>query len=102
MPPEGTTHTTQAPAPDGRTAAAEQAVREIVAQLLDVDEDALGAQEPLDAVEGWDSVNALRLLVHLERDLGRPVDFERFSAAHTVRELAALVVDATPTGEGAA
>jgi acyl carrier protein len=75
--------------------AAEQTVTEAFEQLLDLDPTACTRETPLPAVEGWDSVNALRLLVYLERELGVPLDFERFSAAERVGDLVSLVAGVT-------
>jgi len=94
------------PHEDGRRAAgaagAETArhVRETVAILLDLDEDSLSLAEPLDAVEGWDSVNALRVLMVLEREAGHPLDFDAFSAAGSLGEIADLLA-ATVAAAGA-
>ncbi|GEB61495.1 acyl carrier protein [Streptomyces gardneri] len=68
-------------------------VVEAVAQLLDVDEDTLALDAPLEAIEGWDSVNQLRILVYLERELGSSLDYDRFTAAETLGALASLVAD---------
>ena len=65
-------------------------VVETVAQLLDLDETELSADTPLSGIEGWDSVNALRVLVFLERELGVPVDYERFAAVTDLAGLAEL------------
>lgn len=89
MPPEANTdHTTS----DDQDAAVATVV-EAVAQLLDVDEDTLVLDAPLQAVDGWDSVNQLRILVYLERELGAPLDYDRFTAAETLGDLASLVAD---------
>ncbi|MFH8978134.1 acyl carrier protein [Streptomyces sp. NPDC017890] len=85
MPPEGTASALDA---------AERTVVETIARLLDADEDALGADTPLSAVEGWDSVNALRVLVALERETGAPLDYERFAAAETAGDIGAVVAAA--------
>ncbi|ATQ70963.1 MULTISPECIES: acyl carrier protein [Methylosinus] len=66
---------------------AERTVIEIVSQLLDVEESALDADTPFTAIEGWDSVNAMRVLVYLERELGTPVDFQSFMAAERIGDL---------------
>ncbi|GAA4850033.1 acyl carrier protein [Kitasatospora sp. NPDC048365] len=71
----------------------DQVVREVVAQLLDLDEDALSMDQPLADIAEWDSVNALRVLVYLERELGEPVDYDRFMRAELLADLAALVED---------
>jgi acyl carrier protein len=69
---------------------AEDLVAEVITDLLDLPEPVAGASTPLAAIDGWDSVNALRVLVYLEREVGHPLDYERFAAAQTVGDLAAL------------
>lgn len=76
------------------TASAEALVRDVVGQLLDVEPAALTAERRFAEIEGWDSVNALRILVYLEREAGGSIDFERFTKAETIGELAAVVHDA--------
>lgn len=88
MPPEA--HTDEAPVHED---AAVATVVEAVAQLLDVDEDTLVLDAPLQAIDGWDSVNQLRILVFLEREVGAPLDYDRFTAAETLGDLASLVAD---------
>lgn len=72
----------------------EDLVRDVVAQLLDVEPASLSAEQRFAEIEGWDSVNALRILVYLEREVGGSIDFERFTKAETLGELAAIVHDA--------
>ncbi|MCX4748867.1 phosphopantetheine-binding protein [Kitasatospora sp. NBC_01287] len=71
----------------------DQVVKEVVAQLLDLEEDGLSMEQPLADIEEWDSVNALRVLVYLERELGEPVDYDRFMKAELLADLSALVAD---------
>ncbi|MFH8443883.1 acyl carrier protein [Streptomyces sp. NPDC018026] len=83
--------------PEGTASALDSAMRtavETIARLLDADEDLLGPDTPLSAIEGWDSVNALRVLVALEREAGAPLDYERFAAAQTAGDIGALVAAA--------
>ncbi|GAA1955254.1 acyl carrier protein [Kitasatospora viridis] len=75
----------------------DQAVKDVLAQLLDLDETTLTPDRALAELDGWDSVNALRVLVFLERELGTSIDYERFMAAGSLGELTALVAD---TGTG--
>lgn len=72
----------------------EQIVQDVISQLLDVDAGALAMDRRFSEIEGWDSVNALRILVYLEREVGGSIDFERFTKAETLGELAAVVHDA--------
>jgi acyl carrier protein len=69
----------------------DQTVISILEVLLDVDPDTLTAQTTLDAIEAWDSVNALRVLVFLEQELGRPLDYDAFSQARTISDLGVVV-----------
>lgn len=59
----------------------------VIAELLDLDEDQLGPDTLLAGVEGWDSVNALRVLVFLERETAQPVDYQLFMAAEKVADI---------------
>ena len=72
----------------------EQIVQDVISQLLDVDAGTLEMEQRFAEIEGWDSVNALRILVYLEREVGGSIDFERFTKAETLAELAAVVHDA--------
>ncbi|GAA3824530.1 hypothetical protein GCM10022403_067450 [Streptomyces coacervatus] len=65
-------------------------VARIVADLLDVDQAGLTPATLLADIEGWDSVNQLRLLLHLERDLSAPLDYDRFLSAASLADLVLL------------
>ncbi|MDB4987800.1 MAG: acyl carrier protein [Myxococcaceae bacterium] len=65
----------------------ENSVKEVRALLLDTDEETLTADRKLEEIEGWDSVNALRVLVYLEREAGGRIDYDRFMSAKRVGEL---------------
>ncbi|MFE3461860.1 acyl carrier protein [Nocardiopsis aegyptia] len=69
----------------------EELVSEVVADLLDVDEDGLAPDVRLCDIRGWDSVNALRVLVFLERELGTELDYDAFDRARTLAEMAAVL-----------
>lgn len=71
----------------------EKIVTEVVSQLLDVDEAELAMDRPLAEIEGWDSVNLLRVLLYLERELGSTLDYEGFAHAQVLADLAAVVAD---------
>ena len=73
---------------------ADAIVAEVVAQLLDLESDELAMDTPLAGIEGWDSVNQMRILVYLERDLGTSLDYDRFMKAASLAELSAVVADA--------
>lgn len=69
----------------------DRAVIEAAAVVLDADPDELTTATPLSGIEGWDSVNALRLLAYLERHLDTRLDFERFHSVTTIADLVTLV-----------
>jgi acyl carrier protein len=77
----------------------EDLVRHTVADLLDIDEDDLAPDMRLANVEGWDSVNALRVLVYLERETGTALDYAEFARAATLADLA-RVVKVSTTADG--
>lgn len=72
----------------------DQIVAEALATLLDLESDSFGGGTLLDELEGWDSVNALRVLVYLEREVGGSLDFERYGSAVTLGEVADVVATA--------
>ncbi|MEL6522216.1 MAG: acyl carrier protein [Pseudomonadota bacterium] len=65
----------------------ESFVIETVADLLDLEETDLTADTRFEEISGWDSVNALRLLVFLERELGGKIDYDRFMATQRLGDL---------------
>ncbi len=73
---------------------ADRIVADVVAQLLDLDGDDLALDTVLATVEGWDSVNQMRVLVYLEREVGGSLDYDRFMTAVTLADLAAVTADA--------
>lgn len=93
MPSETQTSQTQ-PSQTQPSETSARLVQQVVADLLDLDEDDLAMELPLSEVEGWDSVNALRVLVFLEREAGRPLDYDGFIGSRTLGELAAVVAEA--------
>jgi acyl carrier protein len=78
----------------------EQIVKQVIAELLDVDEEGLTAALPLASIEGWDSVNALRVLVYLERELGGALDFDQYMKAERLGDLMGLSQAKTGTAGG--
>lgn len=68
---------------------------EVVAQVLDLDEAEVALQAALADLPGWDSVNAMRVLVLLERELGEPVEYDDFASARSVADIAAVVAEVT-------
>lgn len=79
----------------------EDLVGEVITDLLDLDEDTLTPRTRLADVEGWDSVNALRVLLYLERELGTALDYDAFERARTLADVAAVLDACTDTAEAA-
>ncbi|TRD17798.1 acyl carrier protein [Palleronia caenipelagi] len=67
-------------------------VAEALADLLDLDETTLTPETLFEEIDGWDSVNALRLLVFLERETGGKLDYNAYMACKSLGDLAALEV----------
>lgn len=67
-------------------------VTEALADLLDLDEATLTPKTRFEEIDGWDSVNALRLLVFLERKTGSKLDYNAFMACKSLGDLAQLEV----------
>ncbi|AGT09202.1 acyl carrier protein [Paracoccus aminophilus] len=68
-------------------------VNEALVDLLDLDETSLTPEARFEEIEGWDSVNALRLLVFLEREIGAKLDYNAYMACKTLGQLAQLTVE---------
>jgi acyl carrier protein len=69
----------------------EEQLKQILAMLLDADEDELTGDTLLADLARWDSVNALRVLNYLERQTDGAIDYDRFMAALSVRDLSAAI-----------
>jgi acyl carrier protein len=69
----------------------ESTVHEIICDVLGLTPDELGRDEPL-AANGWDSIASLEALALLEGEFGITLDLRSFHAAHTVAQMAELVV----------
>lgn len=72
----------------------DELVKDVVAQLLDVDEPGLAMDRDLATLESWDSVNALRILVYLEREIGAALDYDRFMSAQCLADISLIAEEA--------
>lgn len=63
---------------------------EVLETVLDLEEGTTEIDQDIANLSGYDSVQALRLLTHLESISGQKIDFERYYKAQTVRDLAGL------------
>ncbi|MGG3891730.1 acyl carrier protein [Metabacillus fastidiosus] len=64
---------------------------EIIAEVIDIDEDRLSANIGPDHIEEWDSVNALRILINIETKMGVRVPLTAYKEAKTIKELAEII-----------
>lgn len=70
----------------------------VLEDLLDLRPGSATGDTRLRDLADWDSVNALKVLVYLEDRLGHPVDFEAFTAADTLGDLAAVAFAGPASG----
>ncbi|MFI0241434.1 acyl carrier protein [Streptomyces sp. NPDC016845] len=77
---------------------ADRTVLEVVEQLLDLEPGELNVGTALTEIEGWDSVNQMRVLVYLERELGASLDYDRFMKAESLADVSTLVGEARGDG----
>jgi acyl carrier protein len=77
-------------------------VMEQLEELLDLDPGTLRDGTVLAELEGWDSVNQMRILVRLEKLAARQLDFEAFVASETVGDLLAVLLPERAGAEGGA
>jgi acyl carrier protein len=60
---------------------------EVVADVLDMDEHDLHDEIRMEELPDWDSVNAVRLMVHLESALGIRLPVEQVMKAQSLKDL---------------
>lgn len=51
-------------------------VRQVMADLLDIGEDEIGAETTLERVQRWDSLNHLKLMIAFEQEFGITIDID--------------------------
>ncbi|BFT74192.1 acyl carrier protein [Paenibacillus sp. P36] len=64
-----------------------KALKEVVADVLDMDENDLHDEMRMEELPDWDSVNAVRLMVHLESALGVRLPVEQVMNAQSLKDL---------------
>ncbi|MEH6477731.1 MAG: acyl carrier protein [Sneathiella sp.] len=47
-----------------------------ISLILDCNADSIGAEDTIETIDNWDSLNHMRLILHLEEELGRMIDTE--------------------------
>ncbi|MFQ3243613.1 MAG: acyl carrier protein [Arenicella sp.] len=69
-----------------------EVICELVVDVLDCDD--VSSSTRFDSIEGWDSVNAMRLFSALEKELGIKVSLKTFLKASKVGDIVDLVNEA--------
>ncbi|MCM3651758.1 acyl carrier protein [Metabacillus litoralis] len=64
---------------------------ELLADILEIEEQDLNFNMRLSDFENWDSVNSLRILTHIEDEFHVRLSMEQYSKVQTVEELRALI-----------
>lgn len=78
-------------------------IRDIMADVLDIDADDIGPATTAADVEEWDSLSHIRLMVAIERRFGITFENSEIAGLKNVGELVALIEskDGAPSGNGA-
>ncbi|WP_059048996.1 acyl carrier protein [Paenibacillus senegalimassiliensis] len=63
------------------------ALKQVVAEVMDLEAEELQEDTLLEELEDWDSVNAVRLMLHLESELGVRLQVEQVMKAKSLRDL---------------
>jgi acyl carrier protein len=65
-------------------------LKEVVADALDMEVEDIRDDMRLDELNDWDSVNAFRLMLHIESALGVRLPVEQLMKAESLKELLAI------------
>jgi acyl carrier protein len=63
---------------------------EFVASVMDLDMN-ISAESRLEDLPGWDSVNAMRLIMHIEKDFGVKLPIKEYFDARTLVDVFGLI-----------
>lgn len=66
-------------------------IRDIMADVLDIDADGVGPETTADDVDEWDSLSHIRLMVAIERRFGITFDNAEIAELANVGEMIALI-----------
>lgn len=72
-------------------ASIQQLLFEVVAEILECEEEELSLSYRKEDNENWDSVNALRLFVGIESEFDIQLDMEKFLQVETIRDIVDMV-----------
>ncbi|MCZ8513155.1 acyl carrier protein [Paenibacillus filicis] len=70
-------------------------LKEVIADVLDMDVEEIHDDIMLEELNDWDSVNAVRLMLHIESALGIRLPVEQMMKATSLKELLAAVTEET-------
>lgn len=73
----------------------QQSILEVVADVLECEEDELSTAYGKTENDEWDSVNALRMFTIIENELNIRLDMEAFLKVETIQDIIDLVEAAT-------
>ncbi|WP_166669234.1 acyl carrier protein [Bacillus sp. BH2] len=66
---------------------------ELLADILEVEEEEICFNKELSDYEGWDSVNSLRILTHVEDEFNIRLSMDQYSKVQTIAQLQTLIVE---------
>ncbi|MFK4469730.1 acyl carrier protein [Bacillus sp. RC252] len=64
---------------------------ELLADILEVEEEEISFNKELSDYEGWDSVNSLRILTHVEDEFNIRLSMDQYSKVQTIEQLQTLI-----------
>ena len=70
---------------------ARSAARELLAEALAVPEDQIQSTARIGAIEQWDSLAHMRILLALEERIGKPLDAEQAIAIESLEDVARVL-----------
>jgi acyl carrier protein len=70
---------------------AAQKAKHLLAEVLDLQPDAVPNDASMETVPMWDSLNHIRLVSRLEEELGRPIDGDEIILITNLRNLTAIL-----------
>jgi len=68
-----------------------QRVKQVIAEVLGLEADAVGDDLSRDSADSWDSLNHLRIVTALEQEFAITLSMEEIQGAQSVRQLIGLV-----------
>ncbi|KAA0747422.1 acyl carrier protein [Bacillus sp. AY1-10] len=75
----------------GSTMTLTSTLTELLADILEVEEEEICFNKELSDYEGWDSVNSLRILTHVEDEFNIRLSMDQYSKVQTIAQLQTLI-----------